>query len=131
MKHILHQIHFVGSVAPEDLPVYYRLAAIHVFPSTSGAEAFGLVALEAAASGIPTIASNLPGVRTVVKDEQTGLVASPGDATELVKAIERLLNDAPLREKLGSAARKRVVEEYSWDGLIERLLRVYEDCHHH
>ncbi len=118
-------VHFVGAIPPEDLPVYYRAADIHLFPSTSQAEAFGLVALEAAASGIPTIASNLPGVRTVVKDNETGLLVPPSDADALKIAIERLLNDSELREKLGAEARKRVVKEYAWEVLIEKLLDIY------
>ncbi len=118
-------LHFVGAVDPEELPVYYRAADIHVFPSTTCAEAFGLVALEAAASGIPTIALDLPGVRTVVKHNETGLVTTPGDVPELKMAIERLLNDAALREKLGAAARKRVVAEYASPMLMERLIQIY------
>ena len=54
------RVHFAGDVADESLPRYYRLADIHVLPSTARAEAFGLVVLEAAASGAPTIASSLP-----------------------------------------------------------------------
>ncbi len=125
------RVHFVGSRSPEELPTCYRLATMHLFPSTSSAEAFGLVALEAAASGIPTIASDLPGVRTVVKDGQTGLLVPPGDASALTRAIDQLLNDEVFCGKLGANARKRVVEEYDWDRLLERLITVYEDCHHH
>lgn len=125
------RIHFAGAVSQEDLPAYYRLVDVHVFPSTSPAEAFGLVALEAAASGIPTIASNLPGVRTVVQDEQTGLLVTPNNPQVLKGAIERLLNDSALREKLGNAARKRAVETYDWEKLHQRLVGFYEDCHHH
>lgn len=125
------RVHFAGSRSPEELPTFYRLANIHLFPSTSTAEAFGLVALEAAASGIPTIASDLPGVRTVVKHGETGSVTSPGDVTALTQAINQLLKDEVFCGKLGANARKRVVEEYDWDRLLERLIRVYEDCHHH
>ncbi len=120
-------VEFVGAVSPEALPEYYRGADIHLFPSTSRAEAFGLVALEAAASGIPTIASDLPGVRTVVKDEVTGLLVPPGDAQALATAIDRLLNDRALREKLGRSARERCLSVYAWDGIIDRILEVYKE----
>jgi glycosyltransferase involved in cell wall biosynthesis len=126
-----HCVEFVGSVSHEALPGYYRSADIHLFPSTSRAEAFGLVALEAAASGIPTIASDLPGVRTVVKDEETGLLVPPGDVQALAEAIDRLLNDRPLREKLGQSARNRALSAYAWERLIPTLEQTYENRHHH
>lgn len=128
---ITERVRFVGRVSDADLPAYFRLADVHLFPSTSSAEAFGLVALEASASGIPTIASDFPGVRVVVQDEQTGLLVQPSDAAALARAIRRLLKNPDEREKLGSAARKRAVDEYAWDPLMERLVRLYEDCHRH
>lgn len=122
-----HNVHFAGAVGDEELPEYYRLADIHVFPSTSRAEAFGIVALEAAASGIPTIASDLPGVRTVVANERTGLLAPPGNPTELAKAIDDLLLHRERREAFGNQARARAEKEYAWDVLMDRLVRVYEE----
>ncbi len=119
-------IHFVGSVSKEELPTYYRMADLHVLPATSQAEAFGIVSLEAAASGIPTIASDLPGVRTVVQDKETGLLVPSNDSEALASALNTLLKNEDLREKLGAAARKRVVEKYGWDGLIDRLVEVYK-----
>ena len=99
------RITFAGSVSQDDLPRYYRLAAMHVFPSTKRAESFGLVALEAAASGIPSIASELPGVRTVVRDGDTGLLVQPGDAVALKKAIMTLLEQPEMCSRLGLSAR--------------------------
>ncbi|NQV90357.1 glycosyltransferase family 4 protein [Candidatus Uhrbacteria bacterium] len=121
---------FAGSVSSEDLPRYYRLADFHVFPSTKRAEAFGLVALEAAASGIPTIASNLPGVRTVVLDGDTGLLVPPGDVVELRNAILLLLEQVDLRERLGMSARGNAQRKYGWDPLMERLLETYDSVLH-
>ena len=119
------QIHFAGNVSDEALPRYYRLADIHVFPSTARAEAFGLVALEAAATGIPTIASNLPGVRTMVLDHETGLRVPPHDSSKLREAIRLLLAQNELRLRLGRRARERVESEFSWDPLIDRLEQTY------
>ena len=117
---------FAGSVSHEDLPRYYRLADFHVFPSTKRAEAFGLVALEAAASGIPSIASDLPGVRTVVLDVATGLLVPPGDVEELRKAILLFLEQVDLRERLGLSARGNAEQKYAWTPLIDRLIETYD-----
>ena len=116
---------FAGNVSDDDLPAYYRLANIHVFPSTKRAEAFGMVALEAAASGIPSIASDLPGVRTVVRDGDTGLLVPPGNVEELSKALSLLLEQVDLRERFGLSARINAERLYDWTPLIDRLESTY------
>jgi glycosyltransferase involved in cell wall biosynthesis len=123
---IKERVHFVGNVSDEDLPRYYRAADIHVFPSTKRAEAFGIVALEAAASGIPTIASNLPGVREVVLDGDTGLLVEPENIDELKDAIHLLLENKELREKLGASARSNTEIKFSWEPLITNLENTYK-----
>lgn len=120
------RVTFIGSVSDKDLPKYYRLADIHLFPSTKRAEAFGLVALEAAASGIPTIASSLPGVRTVVRDGDTGLLVPAGDASALAQAILTFLDQPELRRRLGLSARAHAQRYYHWDPLIDRLEQTYQ-----
>jgi len=120
------RVTFTGLVCHEDLPRYYRLAAVHLLPSTKRAEAFGLVALEAAASGIPSIASDLPGVRTVVQDGSTGLLVPPGNVEELKKAILLFLEQVDLRERLGFSARANVEQKYVWPPLIDRLEATYD-----
>lgn len=119
------RVTFLGSVDDETKANAFRAASIHLFPSTTRAEAFGIVALEAGASGIPTIASNLPGVRTVVRDGETGLLVPPSDPNALAAAIQRLLDNGDERARLGAAARKRVEREYAWSILMQRLLDVY------
>jgi glycosyltransferase involved in cell wall biosynthesis len=119
------RIAFVGNVSDDDLPRYYRMADIHCFPSTERAEAFGLVALEAAASGVPCVASDLPGVRGVVLNGETGLLVPPGNVEELRKAILLLLEQVDLRHRLGEAARRRAEAEFAWDPLMARLEGIY------
>lgn len=116
---------FVGNVSDEDLPRYYRMADVHCFPSTERAEAFGIVALEAAASGIPCVASDLPGVRGVVLNGETGLLVPPGDAEELRKALLLMLEQVDLRHRLGTSARHRAEAEFAWDPLMSKLETVY------
>lgn len=116
---------FLGNVADRDLPRVYRCADIHVFPSTRRAEAFGLVALEAAATGIPTIASSLPGVRTVIQDGSTGLLVPPEDVNQLARAMVLLLEQSELRERFGEAARAHAEQVFAWDPLIANLEATY------
>ncbi|MBI5370093.1 glycosyltransferase family 4 protein [Candidatus Uhrbacteria bacterium] len=119
------RVHFLGNVADRDLPSVYRCADIHLFPSTRRAEAFGLVALEAAATGIPTIASNLPGVRTVVQDGNTGLLVPPEDVNELTRAITLLIEQPEIRARFGLAARAMAQQRFAWDPFMDRLEQTY------
>ncbi|MBI4438286.1 glycosyltransferase family 4 protein [Candidatus Uhrbacteria bacterium] len=119
------RVTFVGSASEADLPRYYRLADVHLFPSTARAESFGLVALEAAASGVPTIASALPGVRTLVRDGDTGILVPSGDASALASAIATVLEHPELRARLGLSARVMATTAYHWEPLIDRLEATY------
>jgi len=125
MYEIDSHVTFVGGVPNDDLPRYYRMADIHVFPSTRRAEAFGLVALEAAATGIPTIASDLPGVRSVVLDGETGLRVAPEDVNGLKEAIELLLTRKDIREKFGHSARSHAETKFAWEPIITNLENTY------
>lgn len=119
------RVTFATNVSNKDLPRYYRLADAHLLPSTKRAEAFGLVALEASASGIPTIASDLPGVRSVVRDGDTGVLVPPSDVDELAQAIKLLLDRVDVRERFGFSARVNAEQRYAWPPLIDRLEATY------
>lgn len=119
------RVKFFGAISEEEKPRAYRAADIHVFPSIDRSEAFGLVALEAAASGVPSIASDLSGVRSVVKNKETGLLVRPGKPDELGAAISQLLDDFGLRHRLGLAARQRAETEFSWEPLMNNMEEVY------
>lgn len=121
-----NRISFVGSVSDNELPKWYRACDFHVFPSTRKAEAFGMVALEAAASGIPTIATRLPGVRSVVLDGATGLLVEPEDVKTLKEAIVLLLTRIDVREQFGRAARARAESEFAWEPIILKLEQTYK-----
>ena len=118
---------FVGRVAENDLPDVYRAADVFAFPSTSQAEAFGLVALEAEACGVPVVASDLPGVRTVVEDKVTGLLTPPDDARELAAHLRLLLENPGMREEFGRAARERVLARFTWSRHADGLTKIYSD----
>lgn len=107
------RVRFLGRVPEAELPALYRSAAIHVLPSVDRSEAFGLVTLEAAASGLPSVVSDLPGVRTVVEEGVTGLRVPPRDAAALVEALGSLLADPDRADAMGQAARERAVNRYA------------------
>jgi glycosyltransferase involved in cell wall biosynthesis len=125
---IADRVHFAGDVSDADLPAYYRAADVHVCPSTAAAEAFSLVTLEAAASGVPTVASSLPGVRTVVVDGETGLHVAANDSSSLRAALDSLAERPAWRTGLGCAARARVEAHFQWDPAIVRLERTYREA---
>jgi glycosyltransferase involved in cell wall biosynthesis len=81
--------------------------------------------LEAAACARPLVVTDVPGCRHFVRDGVEGLVVAPGDATALADALERLIVDAGLRQRLGNAARARVLEGYTIAHLEAGLERTY------
>ncbi len=117
---------FCGRVSDEELPAHYALCDLLVLPSTTMGEAFGVVLLEAMACGKPVMASNLPGVRSVVDDGEDGLLVRPGDVDDLAEKIQMLLDDPQRRWEIGERGRAKVEERYAWPVIIPRLVRVYE-----
>jgi glycosyltransferase involved in cell wall biosynthesis len=111
---------FAGGVSDEELPEYYRLADVFAFPSVDKSEAFGIVALEAAASGVPIVASDLPGVRTVVRHGENGVRVPPRSASALALALADMLADAPRRRAFGEAGRVMAEREYSSERRLAR-----------
>lgn len=98
---------WLGPVAEDALIGLMRAARVFVFPSTARAEAFGLSPLKAMACGLPVAGSDLPGVRWLNRDGETGLTVPAGDAPALAAAVNRLLGDEPLRARLARGARER------------------------
>jgi rhamnosyl/mannosyltransferase len=118
---------WLGEVPDDDLPALYHQADVFVLPATHTSEAFGLVQVEAMASGVPTICTELgTGTSYVTQHEQTGLVVPPNDPHALADAINRLLADPAWRATLGAAARARAQAEFSVERMIDRVLAVYQ-----
>ena len=123
---VSHKVKFLGRV--DDLQKYYRASSVFVLPSISRAEAFGLVQLEAMAAGIPVINTDLDsGVPEVSLDGITGITVPPEDADSLAQAINRLLEDAALRKRMGEAGRIRAHREFAPGLMIERTMKLYEE----
>jgi len=126
------RVQFRGDIAEADLPALYRQADIFVLPSHLRAEAYGIVLVEALASGLPCISTALgTGTDFVNLHEQTGLVVAPGDAVALAAAIKRLSSDAALRARYGAAGRKRAERLFARDRMLDEIEQVYEDIVNH
>lgn len=123
---VAERCHFVGAMNDAGLAEAYRSASVLAFPSVSRAEAFGLVAVEAQASGVPVIASDLPGVRTVIESGVTGFLVPPMNASALATALRDILSDEHRRQTMGKAARERVLARYTWKQHIDQLLALYQ-----
>jgi len=117
------RVHFEGRVGHDRLPRYYASADVFCSPAR-GAESFGLVLLEAMASGVPVVATDLPGYRTVLTPEVEGVVVPPRDSAALTAALRRLLADASLRERLGTGG-IRTARRYGWERVVDRLEEIY------
>ena len=96
-----------------------RAADIFVWPAIN--EAYGMVLLEAAQAGLPSVAGDSGGVGDIVSHGETGLLAKSGDAPEFAAALQILLDDAGLRAKMGDAAMQRCAREHGLDA-ASRLL---------
>lgn len=118
---------FLGAVA--DLRPYYQAADVFVLPSVARSEAFGLVQLEAMACGVPVVNTRLDtGVPFVSRDGETGFTVPPADASALAAALRHLLDDAPLRARMGAAARRRVDTDFRLDTMVERTAALYPEA---
>ena len=119
---------FPGEVDTTTLGALYHACDVFVLPSVTRAEAFGYVQIEAMAAGTPVISTDVPsGVSWVNQHERTGLIVPAGQPEPLRAAIVRLLADAALRARFGTAGRERVEREFTLARLRERLRGLYEE----
>jgi rhamnosyl/mannosyltransferase len=122
-------VRFVGAVPDGELKALTHACDLLVLPSVTRQEAFGYVQLEAMACGKPVVSTRLPsGVPWVNRDGETGFTVPPGDAGALGAAIARLAADAPLRQRLGRAARARVDTEFTLQAMAGRAVQVFESA---
>lgn len=97
------------------------MAAADILCLPSYREGFGLVLVEAGASGLPVVASRIYGITDAVVDGETGLLHRPGDVADLTVQLQRLLDDADLRQRLGAAGRRRATTDFSRERLTAAL----------
>jgi phosphatidyl-myo-inositol dimannoside synthase len=110
---------FAGALADDEIAEAYATATIYVGLSRVEdvifAEGFGISFVEAAASGLPSVAGDSGGVRSAVREGISGIIVPPRDVRVVSRAIQDLLNNADARRKMGEAARSLVESYYNWD----------------
>jgi glycosyltransferase involved in cell wall biosynthesis len=116
----------LGFVPPDELGRLYDRAAVVAVPSHR--EGFGVVCLEAMAHATPVVAAAVGGLLDLVVDGETGIHVPPGDVPALRAALRRLLGDGELRRRLGTAARERVLERFTWTAATSATIAAYEDA---
>lgn len=117
-------VRFTGKLERKALDELYAGARMCVVPSVWD-EAFGLVAAEASAMGLPVVASRMGALPEIIDDEETGLLFESGNETDLAEKIEALWSHPGRCDALGQAGREKVRREYAHDVYYERLMRVY------
>ena len=121
----LQDIELVGEVSHQDLPAYYQAADIFCTPAT-GQESFGIVLLEAMASGKPIVASDIPGYASVITDNKEGFLVMPKNSNALANALSTLIENPELQSTLGSEGLK-TAQTYDWQTIAAQINSLYHE----
>jgi glycosyltransferase involved in cell wall biosynthesis len=119
-----HTLDYLGCIQEHELVLWMQKAAVFVFPSLS--EAFGIVGVEAMACGAPVVASNTGGIPDFITHNETGILVPPGNPRELAGAIERLLENKPLRFRIAKQGYNYVTKHLTWEKVAARLDNIYQ-----
>lgn len=119
------QVHFIGNISFEDLKKIYAEASLFVLPSLG--EGLPLVILEAMASGLPIIGTNVSGIPEAVFDNYNGFIVKLRDIRMLRERMARIFEDNKLRETMSKNSRQIAEEKFNWQRIARRTYKVYED----
>lgn len=125
---INHRVHFTGKIGPGELVRLYCRAEIAVVPSLY--EGFGFPAAEAMACELPVVACAAGALPEVVGQDGAGILVPSRDAQALAQAIQGLLRDPGLRQRMGQAARRRVLHLFTWENAARQMVKVYQEVIH-
>ncbi len=129
---VCERVAFAGPMRDDELPAVYAGAAVYVGLSRLvppiNVEGFGISFVEAAASGVPSVAGDSGGVRSAVLDGDTGLVVPPADDDRVADAIRVLLADEGQRRRLGAAAREAALQRFNWERVVRDTLEFAAHC---
>ena len=126
------RVHFPGVILRDTLPDLYRCADVFVLPavhdSQGNVDGLPNVILEAMASGLPVVASEISGIPLAITDGQEGLLVAEGDRVSLTAALFQALSDASSRERWGQAARQKAESELTWRAVAGRYRQAYAEA---
>lgn len=122
---IENKIKFLDRPDRESFIKNFQQAKVLVLPSINSNEAFGIVLIEAMACGTPVIASDLPGVRSVFKNEKSGLLVEPKNIEDLKNKIKLILQDQEKQKKMSQEAYRLVLEKYSKEIIDKKVLEIF------
>ncbi len=124
-----HRVHFAGPVPHDQLPSFMAKADVFVLPSVNATDGdrdgFPVTLLEAAATSLPIIASDIGGIGEFIVDGHNGLLVQPGDVGALACALEKLLHDKDLCQRFARNAAV-AVESYDWDTVAQQYAHVLQ-----
>ncbi len=124
-KYNLKNVFLKGFIDNNELPKFLNNIDIFVMPSIYKSETFGVAAIEAQAMEIPVIASDIGGISEAVKNGITGILVTPNDPIALAKAIDRLIDDKELYQKLSGGCRKYVESRFNWEKNVISVIDLY------
>jgi rhamnosyl/mannosyltransferase len=123
---VADRVHFMGTLPEDALEAWFGACDVLVLPSTTPAEAFGLVQIEAMARAKPVVSTRVrSGVPWVNQDGRTGLTVPPGEPEALRAALARVLESSDLRMQMGQAARRRFLDLFTDRRMVEQTTAVY------
>jgi len=125
-RHRLQDVVMAGYVPDTVLPRYYCSADIFCAPAT-GSESFGIVLLEAMATGLPVVATEVPGYMSVLEPGHDSLTVRPKSWAELGAALVILARDGELRRRMGAAGSVKA-QRYSWESVASQVVEVYDEA---
>lgn len=123
------RIRFLGRLTQREIRLIMHSADVFAFPSMTEAEAFGIVQIEAMAAGLPIVNTRLATtVPLVARDGFEALTVPPNDPDAFAAALNRILGDPALAERLGAAGRERATNEFGETGFGKRMNDIYEEA---
>jgi glycosyltransferase involved in cell wall biosynthesis len=126
---VIDRVRFAGRLERGEIRRLFHAAQVFAFPSVTVAEAFGIVQVEAMAAGLPIVNTSLPTtVPLVARHDQEALTVHPGDAGALAAALNRILDQPALAQRLGTAGRTRARDEYDQTVFRQRMGVIYADA---
>jgi phosphatidylinositol alpha-1,6-mannosyltransferase len=127
---VAQRVTFTGALSDAEIAKAYAATDVYVGLSREEgvqAEGFGISFIEAAASGVPSVAGNSGGVSSAVRDGETGILVPPTDVAAAAAAIRRLLDDRALHDSMGRAARCAVESHYNWDRVATETIAFVDE----